>query len=130
MAAYDFIDCSIFFKPATPRKPRANIPRCQHGNQQYRCTQCGYKRKPTASKDKPPRKHPPRKIPQCKHGHNKYRCMACGYTPKRCVHGYESRKCQICRHPPPEQIFQEQPQPPPRELDDLLDSGECLRLDD
>lgn len=139
------------WKPMPKRKRRQTLEICEHGNQKFRCTKCGYtpkkcehgnnknkclrcrldykkKRKPKSKSD----------APRCKHRNIKKTCTKCGFQPKRCEHGRVSRKCKVCRMAKADcnendddtiELIDE-PIDAVRDLDDLLETGECVLLDD
>ena len=136
-----------------PKKRRQTIEICEHGNQKFRCTKCGYKPKlcehgmhkykcwlcrPELKKNKKKKPKSTSNEPRCKHRNIKKTCTKCGFQPKRCEHGRVSRKCKVCQMAKVGckddeadtniELFVE-PIDAVRDLDDLLETGECVLLD-
>jgi hypothetical protein len=94
------------------------LERCVHGNQAFRCTQCGYKRKrcqhdklkdhckkckritqraKQAKKRKGPTPPVKQVKPRCEHGIIKYNCTKCGCRMQLCDHGVVKYTCSLCK---------------------------------
>ena len=92
------------------------LQKCIHGNQAFRCTQCGYKKK-KCPHDKQPYKckkcqkkrkaqrakqqpNTPKRHPRCEHNRIKYSCRKCNWHTQECKHGATRNQCPKCqRHP-------------------------------